>query len=368
MHTNHIQRGFATLTLSVLLLSIIILATLYTARFKAQEQRVMRNHAASQEAYLIADAALEQVIMLIDADRNNLTRTINGTIGGAAYSATTVGTRVDDTPRGDIDLVAVTVAAQSADTRGRRTVRQHIAVMPLIRSAPDVPVAIRGAMNVGGSFQVVANPNGGGDGVPLSIWTSDDVDINGNGNTCGQQEFDQGNCASLPFSERGDHGVDILDNDSNFPADLMMYLFGIEEANWPDLKAMATAEYTNCDSLSSASTGLIWISGPCELSSGQIGTADNPVALIIQDGNFRINGSMEIFGMVFAFRTPGNIAAYDFKMNGGAVIQGAVMANFDPDLSNGNLTARYNAQVLNNVVTNDAFRRVYRVGGSWHDF
>lgn len=368
MPINHNQRGFATLTLSVLLLSIIILATLYTARFKAQEQRVMRNHAASQEAHLVADAALEQVIMLLDADRDNLTRTINGTIAGATYTANTVGTAVNGTPRGDIDLVDITVAAQSADGRGQRTFRQSIAVMPLIRSAPDVPIAIRGAMNVSGSFEVVANPNGGGDGVPLSIWTSDDVDINGNGTTCGQQEFDQGNCASLPFSERGDHGVDILDNDPNFPDDLMMYLFGIEEANWTDLKAMATAEYANCDSLNAASTGLIWIAGPCELGSGQIGTEDNPVALVIQDGDFRVNGSMEIFGMVFAFRTPGNIATYDFKMNGGAVIQGAVMANFNPDLSNGNLTARYNAQVLNNVVTNDAFRRVYRVGGSWHDF
>jgi hypothetical protein len=45
-----------------------------------------------------------------------------------------------------------------------------------------------------------------------------------------------------------------------------------------------------------------------------------------------------------------------------------VMSNRDPDLSNGNLTVRYSGKVLSNLVTNDALRRVYRIGGSWHDF
>lgn len=362
------SKGYATLTLTVLLLAVIILVTLYTARFKVQEQRIMRNHQAAQEANLIADAALEQTIMVIDDDRTDLNRTFTGTIAGASYTATLAATRYEDTPRGDVDIVDITIQAQSADGRGRRQVQQQVAVLPLLRSAPDTPVAIRGSMNVSGSFEVVANPNGGGDGVPLSIWTSGDVDINGNGTTCGQQEFAEGNCASLPFSERGDHGVDILDNDPNFPSDLLEYLFGVPEAEWENLRAMATARYDNCDSLDLNSTGLIWINGSCTLNTAQVGTEANPVALVVQDGNVTMNGSITVYGMVFSFTTPGETTNYDLKMNGGARIEGAVMANRDPDLSNGNLTARYNESVLTNIVTNDAFRRIYRVGGSWHDF
>ncbi|WP_127346709.1 pilus assembly PilX N-terminal domain-containing protein [Pseudidiomarina mangrovi] len=363
------QTGFATLTLSVLLLAIIILVTLYTARFKMQEQRIMRNHLASQEAAMIAEAALEQVIMLINSDRTDLNRTITSTVAAASYTAVLVGTRYEDTPRGEIDVVDIRLTATSADGRATRTVQQQVAIMPLIRTEPDVPVAIRGSMNVSGSFQVVANPNGGGDGVPLSIWTSGDVDINGNGTTCGQQEFSEGNCATAPFSQRGDHGVDILDNDANFPADLLEYLFGVPEADWQQLRDMAVTEVANCDSLGPTSTGLIWVTGTCNLGAGdQIGSVENPVALIIQDADLTMNGGAEIFGIGFSFATPGNMTNYDFKMNGGAVINGAVMSNRDPDLSNGNLTVRYSGEVLSNLVTNDAFRRVYRIGGSWHDF
>lgn len=365
MRSKH--SGFATITLTVLLLSVIILVTLYTARFKVQEQRIMRNHAGMQEATLVADAALEQVIMLINAERSNLDRTVEGNIAGAIYSATLTSTRFANTIRGVVDVVDIVLAASSADGRSNRTVRQQVAVLPMIRSAPDTPVAIKGSMNVSGNFQVVANPNGGGDGVPLSIWTEGDVDINGSGSTCGQQEFSEGNCSSQPFSERGDHGVDILDNDPNFPDDLLEYLFGVSEPNWTDLRDAATQIVNNCDSIGPHSNGLIWVIGNCS-PSVDIGSQENPVALVIQDGSLAINGNTVVNGLVFAFKTPGNTGDYDLKLNGGATINGAVMANFDPDLSNGTLKVRYHEEILTNLVTNDAFKRVTRVGGSWRDF
>lgn len=365
MHSK--QKGFATITLTVLLLSIIILVTLYTARFKVQEQRIMRNHASMQEASMVADAAIEQVIMEVDGDRSDLNRTIAGTIGGAQYSATLASTLFEETIRGDVEIVDIVLTANSADTRATRTMRQQIAVLPMIRSAPDTPVAIKGSMNVSGNFEVVANPNGGGDGVPLSIWTEGDVDINGSGTTCGQQEYTEGNCSSQPFSERGEHGVDILDNDPNFPDDLLEYLFGISEPKWQDLRDSATAIVNGCDSIGPASTGLIWVIGDCA-PTVDIGSTANPVALVIQDGSLLINGSTEINGMVFAFRTPGSTLNHALKLNGGATINGAVMANFDPDLSNGTLLVRYHEEVLTNLVNNDAFKRVTRVGGSWRDF
>lgn len=361
------QAGYATLTISVMLLAILILVTLYTARFKVQEQRIMRNHLAAQEATMVADAALERVISELDDDKTNLDRTLSGTLGGASYTATISSQRFDDTLRGVVDIVDVVISARSADGRGQRTVRQQLAVLPIIRSAPDTPVAVRGSMNVSGNFKVAANPNGGGDGVPLSIWTSGDVDINGSGSTCGQQEFEEGRCDSNPFSERGDHGVDILDNDPNFPDDLLEYLFGVPSSQWQSLKASASQIVPNCSSLDADSTGFIWVTGSCA-PGGSIGSPENPVAIVVESANVQINGNVVIHGLLFAFTRPDDLNTYDLKLNGGARIEGAVMANRDPKLSNGSLEVRYSQEVLTNIVTNDKFRRLFRIGGSWRDF
>ncbi len=371
MHFNHTSKqqvGFATVTLTVLLLAIIILVTLYTAKFKAQEQRIMRNHMALQEARVVADAALEQTIQEIDADRNNLDRTITGTIAGANYTATVTNVNYPNTPRGNVDVVEVDIVANSADGSATQRAHQELIVMSLVRGGPNVPLAIKGGVNVSGSFQVVANPNGGGDGVPLSIWTRDDVDVNGAGTTCGQWEFDNGVCDSQTLSERGDHGVDILDSDPNFPDDLLDYLFGVPEDNWQDLRDMANQILPNCSSLGTATTGLIWIEGDCDMPSNDVGTSAAPALIVIQDGDFKMNGSVTLYGMAFQFTTPGNTDQYEITLNGGAFVEGSVMASQNPKLSNGNLTVRYSLDVLRNVVVNDEFRRLYRVGGSWHDF
>lgn len=373
MRFNQLQRnstGFATVTLTVLLLAIIILVTLYTAKFKAQEQRIMRNHMAMMEAQTVADAALEQTIMEIDKDRNNLNRTINGTIGGANYTATIINVTYPNTPRGRVDVVEVDVVANSADGSATQRSAQELIVMGLVRSGPNVPLAIRGSINVSGSFQIAANPNGGGDGVPLSIWSRDDVDINGNGTTCGQWEFDNGVCASQTLSERGDHGIDILDSDPAFPDDLLDYLFGVPEENWEELRAMANEELDGCSSLGPNTTGLIWVNGNCDMPSTDVGSPSAPAIIIVHDGDFKMNGSVTLYGMVFQFVTPGQASPpeYEITLNGGAFVEGSIMASQDPKLSNGNLTVRYSSDVLQSMETNEEFRRVYRVGGSWHDF
>ncbi|MDN7124609.1 hypothetical protein J6I90_06920 [Pseudidiomarina sp. 1APP75-32.1] len=363
-------QGFATVTLTVLLLAIIILVTLYTAKFKAQEQRIMRNHMALMEARTVADAALEQTIMEIDKDRNNLNRTITSSIGGANYTATITNVNYPNTPRGNVDVVEVDVVANSADGSATQRAAIELIAMSLIRSGPSVPLAIRGGINVSGSFQIAANPNGGGDGVPLSIWSKDDVAINGNGTTCGQWEFENGVCDSQTLSERGDHGIDILDSDPAFPDDLLDYLFGIPEENWEDLRAMANHEFDNCNSLGPNTTGLIWISGNCDMPASDVGQPGAPALIIVHDGDFKMNGSITLFGMVFQFVTPGQASPpqYEITLNGGAYVEGSILASQDPKLSNGNLTIRYSSEVLQSMETNEEFRRVYRVGGSWHDF
>lgn len=141
------------------------------------------------------------------------------------------------------------------------------------------PITAAGSVNLVGGLQVVTNPDAGGPGVPVSIWTRKDVDKHGTPNTCYADEFfrygtkggpggtptlvdgmltcDACGCdsdKSLSYSSSGalqDEGMDILDIDGNtaatpipkqinydvvpseFPCDLFEYVFQVK--SWADV-------------------------------------------------------------------------------------------------------------------------------------
>ncbi|MFC0444308.1 hypothetical protein ACFOD1_03245 [Pseudidiomarina halophila] len=368
---NMRNKGFVTVTLTVLLLAIIILVTLYTAKFKAQEQRIMRNHMALMEARMVGDAALEQVIQEIDKDRTNLDRTFSGEIGGAPYQATIASVNYPTTSRGKVNVVEVEIVANSADGSATKRVFQDLVVMSLVRSEPTVPLAIRGASTASGSFEVVANPNGGGDGVPLSIWSGEDIDGSGSFSTCNQQEYEFGVCGTDTLSENGDFDIDIFDEDPNFPDDLLDFLFGIPESQWETLRNSAEQQLTSCAGLDQNTTGFIWVTGACSIGANTtIGSPDAPVILIVHNGDLTMGGGAEVNGMVFQFSPTDDPThgTYDIKLNGTVVVHGALVMNQAVELSNGNFTIHYDGNLLSQMTTESEFLRVYRVGGSWHDF
>lgn len=133
------------------------------------------------------------------------------------------------------------------------------------------PVIASGSVDVTGGLQLVTNPNAGGPGVPVSVWTRRDITKTGTPNTCYADEFyrygaknnapptldssgvmlcDTCGCngdVSLSYDKSGnvqDEGMDILDIDgstgsngkgvnadvvpSEFPCDLFKYVFGVE--------------------------------------------------------------------------------------------------------------------------------------------
>ena len=51
------------------------------------------------------------------------------------------------------------------------------------------PITASGALDVSGGLQVVTNPNSGGPGVPVSVWTRRDITKTGTTNTCYADEF-----------------------------------------------------------------------------------------------------------------------------------------------------------------------------------
>jgi hypothetical protein len=191
------------------------------------------------------------------------------------------------------DMRAVTfvsvakIPGESASATLTQTIGQYPKLGDLIGQPP---ITTAGSAGVTGTLQVVTNPNAGGPGVPVSVWTRVDVSKTGTTNTCYADEFfrytknnvtptlyqgttrcDECQCdvngapASLSYDNSGnlqDEGIDILDVDSGttsatayhtggqvganynvradslsyptceFPPDLFAYIFG--EKTWDD--------------------------------------------------------------------------------------------------------------------------------------
>jgi Tfp pilus assembly protein PilX len=304
------QRGFATLTMALLLLTVMLWVTLSSDRFKLLEQRLLRNHLASQQAAFTADSALQRVETLLAADLQQLNRGFSGTIAriiadtigdGASYQATLSSEHFSNGPRGSVDVVTVQVTAQSADGRARRRVGQQLAVMAMITA--QLP-------------------------------------------RLADAQFTRGLAAS----------------------DWLNWLFEIPEANWPQLKAMANTSSSNCNGLGPSSDGLIWVDGPCWLAPGlTIGSAEQPVLLVIQDADLSLASSAELVGLAVLFNSPGALTEPRLQLAEGALIDGMVLAN-SADVAVVEPQLRRSASILATLARSDALKRLYRVAGSWHDF
>jgi hypothetical protein len=169
-------------------------------------------------------------------------------------------------------LVYNYVSVASLPGEGTRTTVSQMLGQYLIFNPENnkPPIVATGTVDVTGGLQLVTNPNAGGPGVPVSVWTRKDVVKTGTPNTCYYDEFiryggstatwegvetkvmvcDDCSCAgdkSLSYDSSGNlqtEGMDILDIDGNtpstpktgqvnydvlpheFPCDLFQFVFG----------------------------------------------------------------------------------------------------------------------------------------------
>ncbi len=364
------QSGMVMLTAVLLLLVLVTLVTLSTGKIKSFEHKILLNSQNYQLAFSIAEAGLSHGLSRLSEDPDWDGTVITDTLP-AQGTFTVSGVRQTILRDSSVlRMITLTSTGSSPDGLSSIVQTQQAIQYSILANPPDVPLIVAGGLDVGGNFEVAANPNGGGDGVPLSIWTDLDVDMNnGSGTTCGLQEFSDGSCSSSPYSEKGFQDLDILDNDPSFPDDLMEYLFNVPETEWPVLRSEAQEIYTNCNALGPNSVGLIWIDGDCSLNSNVVvGSAADPVILVVTDGDLTMNGGAQINGMVFSFRKPSTVADFELNMIGGARVNGVVASNHPVGHANGTYNSVYDADVLEGLQENDAFQRVAIVPGSWRDF
>jgi len=270
-------------------------------------------------------------------------------------------------------------------------------------NAPHVPLMTTSAIDPQGTISIIANPNGGGLGVPASIWAKNAVDIEDGASTstCEYEDFlnDRASsfwtthtfpdgetvafCDSCKCPDKEADGalshsnvagesreyVDILDNDTNYPDDLFEYYFGVPRSAYETVRESAAAVYPNCSSVGAGTGGITWIDGLCDMPSNSvIGSPDNPIVLVAT-GGLDFNANSVLYGVLLIVnpkvapdeQEAGSIQA---KMNGGVTVYGAVMTDPGGDPYNGNFTIAYNEAVLKRI---QKLTLLGALPGSWSD-
>ncbi|GAB3229814.1 PilX N-terminal domain-containing pilus assembly protein [Pseudaeromonas pectinilytica] len=363
-NTNR-QQGFIALTITLIILLLVISLSIMTGKVLVGEQRIAANEMRYREALANAEANLETGLSLIASAGVSAIPSLPTEVS-AAESTIAVGPR-------NMPMLNFRATGNSIDgSAGQATVRVQVVIMPIVVGTPDSPLMLAAGMAVGGNFMVVANPNGGGPGVPLSIWTKKHVELTtGSGTTCGQQEWANGTCSSSPYSEPGRVEGDILDDDATFPPDLLQYVFGVKDdaAGMLTLEQRAKALLTNCDTLNTSSSGFYIVDGTCR-PNGTVGSRTKPVVLLIRNSDLDMVANTQVFGIVFSYDSHPEVApTYDLKMNGTATIWGSLIANYEVDNAKGTFNAVYDAATLSNIQNNNQdFVSLYKVPGSWRDW
>jgi hypothetical protein len=258
--------------------------------------------------------------------------------------------------------------------------------------APAVPLTTKNAFPPSGAAEVVANPNGGGVGVPISVWmnrnpacTPDGSAINpsqGSWGTCEANEWYEtesipedvqcpGSCSCNARETISDThgsidklGIDLV-QDENFPCDLFQFYFGTPRTNYESIKSYAKV-LSDCSTLGPGSAGIYWISGStCTIGSNSvIGSAHAPVLLIMATATTRLQGGTTIFGAVYVTDVENSAAVFEVQGNnivyGQVVVDAAYGNNY-----NGTFQVVYNENLIQRVSGTGGIGNVI---GGWADF
>ena len=366
---NQRQQGAMVLVTVVLMLVMITLVTLYTGRIQSFEHKIMLNGQNQHFAFATASAGLTQGLAELQRNKSWPAATVNGLLSNQQQFTVTASAQPILRNTHTLMLYELRARGLSPDGLSEVTLAEQAIVYPLVVTSPAAPLMTDGGLDIRTNFELVANPNAGGPGVALSLWTNGAVDMSRiNGISCGWFEYHQQLCQSRAYSAQGSAGHDILANDLAFPADVFGYLFNISIAHYASLRDEADLVLNNCLALSQQVLMFIWVTGDCDIAANsQLGDPSAPVLLVIEEGDLRIANDATINGLVVLLKDPASVATHDVHMTPTSVLRGALVANQVLGRSAGTLHIVYAQQTLATLHTAPEFLRVARVPGSWRD-
>jgi hypothetical protein len=436
MSINHLflinkkQGGSATLLVTVVLLALITLVSIYITKLGLLEVKTGANANRAKEALHHAQAGLDYgALMFLDQGTSFASASIN--VAGTTVNvlATTSG-----------GLYTVSAAGESIDGTGAAEVQEGYGRFPLVAFGELPPLMSNGSFPPNGSFSIIGNPNGGGTGVPVSAWVASAA-TSGSWQTCNVDEWlntqdpsdwdikDVGtddefviceSCSCQQAAQVDGTGLCWAQDITNISEcvdivqqptlpDVFYNTFGIcveyydagdasnplctldpaevdddtklvDPDGWESIKEVA--DIMTCAQVNAAGTNigstfhdagrlpLVWVEGDCSI--GDLASYEEPV-ILVAEGDITVNGNVTVFGILFAFTdiyptAPATLN--ELKIVGSPQVYGVILTNADVNLPSGSFTIIYSQQILEKL-SNAGDTEYYGIGrraGSWTDF
>lgn len=261
----------------------------------------------------------------------------------------------------------------------------------LARGSPTVPLTTRTAFPPTGTAEIVPNPNGGGVGVPISVWANDNPSCSaagpallGSGSwaTCEYHEWyetdeipaamvcnvpscscTQSEAISFTVGVADTFGIDLLEDD-DFPCDLFAFFFGIPRSQYQLVKSAARVIH-DCSGLGPDNYGIYWVSGEeCRLDgTNVVGSPERPIMLISAAQTTTFTGDNNIFGVIFLTDVEAPNATWD--ASGTNIVYGSMIIDAELDAFVGTFQIIYNEDVSLLAAGSDG---IGTLSGGWRDF
>ncbi|OUR73995.1 hypothetical protein A9Q78_01895 [Methylophaga sp. 41_12_T18] len=425
------QQGAATLVVSVVLLLILTLVTIYAARVGLQDQRISGNDYRAKKAFSAAQAGLDYGEAFIQNNVStylgSLTTCPDLVTFPCNYAAATTW-QYNDVSSGILSsldsynvgylldtnsFLTVVSTGTSEDTTGNAVVREQISILSVLNNGPLPPV-MAVDVTAGGTFTVLGNPNVGTDSVfadasgksksgqLFSTWSKEPQNLGGSLQTCYPGDFqdnsgtqcigptvpdDFGNlptwnqCSCLADSvysstnTGGSVQEDVVEEPgSSAFDDAFSYVFSRSRA---EIKNLAT-EVANCDVIDEDSgegdSSIYWVTGNCDKNGGEMGSLADPIIIIVV-GDISFQGQAHAWGIVMgidASETPpvtsGCLNETSISVVGGFSMHGALVSDCSLNLGAGTFNAMYIQDVFDNFASSSNTNFLSRSAGSWRDF
>lgn len=393
------QAGSATLAMSLVLLFLITMVSVYTARTVLLEQKVAGNVFRAHQAFEAAESGLITAISYMSGvngwDKNDdgvvdpVFDTDADGIGDTNSATFDDNSSVTVTLTGAFPTFELVAVGISDDLTARRTVRQLVAALNALPNAPDTPLTTRGTVTVDGSA-TIHNPEG-----HSTIWSGSDVELGANNSTATNiaDPTDPGypacmdvslTCGTTRSSSKVAVGLDVIEHDSslaNLTQDQMFQnFFGTSMAIYRDSRVTLEVAPGAANNLASdtANPGVhlgvgevIWIEGNVVLDDQTTMGCDvplsgsavcpsaslNPSVLII-DGDLTTNGTPSFYGIVYV--TGSLELSSNTTVMGAMIVGGSTATN-----AGGSLDLWYSSDVLRAASDNAPLAGA---AGSWRDW
>ncbi len=366
MATNS-QKGFATLTITLVLVSMLVAVSVFVGKVLISDKRITLNEIEYRIAQAAAEKGIAEAMARLKVDP--LATSLSGTLSSSAATASYTVTMEKGVPiPGVWQLKSVAILPNGSEA----TVSVQVAERSILNPAhagPAAPLVVLGGLSLKGNMTVVANTYDGDPDSALSIWSDGSVTLDGNAKTC----LDVG-CERI-ISTASNINSDIAQNDSGFPRDLFEYIFGVPDnkKGWEYIESSAGAVLSSCSGYDIKDGGVYVIKGvsSCIIDSN-VGEVE-PVVIILKDSSLTINANRRVSGLLFAYDSNSNdIHDYTIKVNGGARFYGAMISNHDRiELSVGSYNAIYDKDVMSRLMGGgeaNPFINIDVVPGSWKDW